>query len=268
MTDSSSTDSGSPSARAAYGTRVRPVPAVTRAIAILRLLTQTREPLSAKQVAQALHIVPSTALHILRALVAEDVITVDAAKRYRPGAGMLALARGMLEHNSFRTVVQPALDQLSRTWQVTAIGVETPSLDQMVVLALARSPLPFSLHVDVGSRFPGLISATGRLVAAYSNEPWDAIAQRFRQLRWQHPIDIDTWRKELETVRAQGYSVDRGGYIGGITIVAVPIIDSTGRLTHTIVCAGVSNTMDGAQADALIADMQARAAEVASLLTH
>ncbi|WP_144640848.1 IclR family transcriptional regulator [Bordetella genomosp. 13] len=252
--------------RAARGTRIRPVPAVTRAIAILRLLAQSGDALSAKQIAQSLEIVPSTALHILRALVSEDVVSVDTAKRYRPGPGMLALARGMLEHSSFRTVVQPALDRLSHTWQVTSIGVETPNLDHMVVLALARSPLPFSLHVDVGSRFPGLISATGRLVAAYSAEPWEAIAQRFRQLRWQHPVDIDSWRKELDTVRRQGYSVDRGVYIGGVTIVAVPILDLAGRLTHTIVCAGVSHAMDGAQADALIADMQAAATEVARQL--
>ena len=33
----------------------------------------------------------------------------------------------------------------------------------MIVLAIARSDVPFRLHVDVGSRFPALISATGRL---------------------------------------------------------------------------------------------------------
>ena len=49
----------------------RNVPAVSRAIAILRLLAKSEAPLGVHAVANALDLVPSTALHILRALVAE-----------------------------------------------------------------------------------------------------------------------------------------------------------------------------------------------------
>src|SRR3982750_1106795 len=48
--------------------RVRAVPAVTRAIAILRLLSRSRDPQSLKAIAESLDLVPSTALHIARAL--------------------------------------------------------------------------------------------------------------------------------------------------------------------------------------------------------
>ena len=95
--------------------------------------------------------------------------------------------------------MQPVLDRLSTQWSVTAIGVEIGGLDHMVVLALSHSKMPFRLHVDVGSRFPTLISATGRLVAAFSTQPWSEIERRFRALRWQDPPAIDAWRKEVET---------------------------------------------------------------------
>ena len=55
-----------------------PVPAVTRAIAILRLLGRSRTPMGVKAIAQALGLVPSTCLHILRALVSEQLVKVDA----------------------------------------------------------------------------------------------------------------------------------------------------------------------------------------------
>ena len=72
--------------------RVRPVPAVTRAIAILRLLGRSRTPIGVKAIAQALDLVPSTCLHILRALVSEQLVKVDpATKRYSLGTGMLPL---------------------------------------------------------------------------------------------------------------------------------------------------------------------------------
>ena len=48
------------------GPRIRAVPAVTRAIAILRLLSRNHTPLGLKAIAQSLGLVPSTTLHILR----------------------------------------------------------------------------------------------------------------------------------------------------------------------------------------------------------
>ena len=148
--------------------RVRAVPAVTRAIAILRLLSRSRSPQSLKAIAESLDLVPSTALHIARALVAEDLLRVDPlTKRYSLGTGMLPLARAVLENSDFPNLVRPKLDDLSHRYGVMAIGVEVPDLDNMIVIALARSQAPVRLHVDVGSRFPALISATGRCVAAF-----------------------------------------------------------------------------------------------------
>ena len=206
--------------------RVRAVPAVTRAIAILRLLSRSRTPQSLKAIAEDLDLVPSTALHIARALVAEDLLQVDPlTKRYRLGVGMLPLARAVLENSDFPNLVRPKLDDLSSRYGVMAIGVEVPDLDNMIVVSLARSQAPVRLHVDVGSRFPALISATGRCVAAFSGQPPKEIEKRFRLLRWHNAPSYDAWRKEVDLVRRQGFSIDRGNYIDGVTIVAVPVLN-------------------------------------------
>ena len=132
--------------------RVRAVPAVTRAIAILRLLSRSREPMSLKAIAESLELVPSTALHIVRALVAEDLVQVEPlTKRYRLGVGMLPLARAVLENSDFPNLVRPKLDDLSSRYGVMAIGVEVPDLDNMIVVTLSRSQAPVRLHVDVGA---------------------------------------------------------------------------------------------------------------------
>jgi hypothetical protein len=67
----------------------------------------------------------------------------------------------------------------------------------MIVVTLSRTQAPVRLHVDVGSRFPALISATGRCVAAFSEHPWGEIEKRFRSLRWQNAPDYESWRKEI-----------------------------------------------------------------------
>jgi DNA-binding IclR family transcriptional regulator len=245
---------------------VRAVPAVTRAIAILRLLGRSKTPMGMKAIAQALDLVPSTALHILRALVAEELVKVDAAKRYSIGMGALALARTALEGTDFPSRVQPHIDNLSRRYPVTAIGVELPNLRHMIVVALSQTQAPVRLHVDIGSRFPTLISATGRCVAAFSRYPRDEIERGFKALRWNNAPSYATWRKEVETVRLKGFSIDRGNYIAGVTIVAVPVLDAGGAIAQTIASVGISSQLDRTTALALAHEMRDAARAVAAEL--
>lgn len=247
--------------------RIREVPAVTRAVAILRLLGRTKEPMNVKSIADALDLVPSTCLHILRALTAEKLLSFDpASKRYRLGAGMLALARSVQETDHFAQLVQPMLDDTSRQWSVTAIGVEIVDLNQMVVTALSRSQLPFRLHVDVGSRFPGLISATGRLVAAFGAHSKQEIQEHFSRLRWQQPLSFDEWWQEVEIARARGYSLDKGNYIAGITLLAVPVLDAHGHISHTLVAASILNQLTDDDTEALILELRRHADELSRQL--
>ena len=92
------------------------------------------------------------------------MVKVDpGTKRYSLDVGVLALAHSVVQNNPFTTLVQPVLDRLSESWNVTTIGIKVTGVEDLVVLALARSRAPFRLYVEVGSRFPALTSATGRL---------------------------------------------------------------------------------------------------------
>jgi len=237
----------------------RAVPAVTRAIAILRLLGRTGAPMGVKAIAEALDLVPSTALHILRVLLTEELVKVDANKQYTLGMGTLALARGSLESDDFPSAVQPHLDALSRRHGVTAIGLELPNLTHMIVVALSRSHSPVRLHVDVGSRFPTLISATGRCVAAFGKHPPAEIEKRFKALRWDNAPSWTTWCREIEVARRQGYSIDRDTYIAGVTIVSVPVLDASGTIERCIASVGISGQLDRAKSVDLAHDMRAAA---------
>lgn len=263
-----STPPAAPAAPAPRTVRVRPVPAVTRSIAVLRLLGRSPTPLGVKAIALELSLVTSTCLHILRVLVDEGLVRVDAGtKRYSLGLGMLSLARSVIERNPFPQLAQPVLDELSARWGVTAIGVETLGIDHMVVLAISRSQAPFRLHVDVGSRFPGLISATGRLVSAYAEMSREEIERRFQALRWHQPPEFSAWMQEVEAVRRLGYSMDRGNYIAGVTLIAVPVFDDRRRLTHALVAAGVSDALDELTRHGLIEDMTRQARAVGAMLS-
>lgn len=223
------------------GRQVRQVPAVTRAVAILRLLGRSEESLGVHAIARALGLVPSTCLHILRVLVAEAVVAFDpSTKRYRLDAGILTIARSALRRNSFAEIVQPELDRLSRRHGVTAIGVQPIGLEHIVVVAIARFDHALRLHVDIGSRFPALISASGRCIAAFGGHPWKTLERRFRALRWDRPPSLRAWRAEVEATRINGYAVDEGNYIRGVTVIAAPVKGEGGDVSHIVVVVGVS----------------------------
>jgi DNA-binding IclR family transcriptional regulator len=252
---------------ASAGPRVRPVPAVTRAIAILRLLGRGPETMTLKAISQELGMVTSTCLHILRVLVDEGLVKVEpGSKRYSLGVGMLTLARNVIDSSPFPAIVQPVLDRLAGEWKVTTIGVEASGHDELVVVALSRPDAPFRLHVDVGSRFPALTSATGRLVAAYGGLGDKELERRFKAAKWEQPPDRQAWLAEVEQVRRKGYSIDRGNFMAGIAVIAVPVFDAQQRMTHALVAVGMAEQLSASRSQALAKELQAEAQGLSRLI--
>jgi DNA-binding IclR family transcriptional regulator len=239
--------------------RERQVPAVARAIAILRLLARSEHPLGVQAIARELGLVPSTCLHILRVLVAQELAGFDPeTKRYWLDAGILSIARGALGHTSFSQLVQPALDRIANEHAVTANAVRVIGLAHGTVVAISRAAQPFQIHVGVGSRFPALVSVTGRCIAAFGNHDWGDIERAFAAVRWDRPPSFRGWQREVEGVRRKGYAVDPGNYISGITIVGAPIT-SRGRVGHVIVGIGLTEQLTPLRVARLGKDLVAEA---------
>lgn len=235
----------------------RQVPAVSRALAILRFLARSPEPVGVNPMARELELVPSTCLHILRVLQDEGLVDFDSkTKRYSIGIGILPLARSALQRNTFSTLIQPRLSNLSEKFGVTSIATQLAEPNQMIVVALSQSNLPFRLQVDLGSRFPALISATGRLFAAFNVSDESELRSGFDKLVWDHPPAFETWQNEVREARERGYSVDQGTYISGVTVVAVPVFGLTGAMTRSIVAIGISERLKDKEIPKLAKAMQ------------
>jgi DNA-binding IclR family transcriptional regulator len=219
-------------------------PAVSRAATVLRLLASDRSGLGVNEIARRVGLVPSTCLHVLRALVDEGFVTLDPEKKtYRTGVGLLTLVRDAMANSDYPQVVQPALDQLAAEHNITAVAVELDNRERMVVVALSRSDSFISLHVNVGSRYPALVSATGRCIAAASNLSRDELKTRFESLRWQKAPKFEDWYAEVERTRIDGVAIDRGNFIKGITILATLLPAGADRATRAIALVGFDHNM-------------------------
>ncbi|MEL0022333.1 MAG: IclR family transcriptional regulator [Rickettsiales bacterium] len=249
--------------------RRRQVPAVTRAVAILRQLGKSPEPVGVNQLARELSLVPSTCLHILRVLTEEGLVSFDSnSKRYTIDVGILPIARSAIRRNGFATLIEPRLTRLSRDFGVTAVATQLADSEHMVVVALSDASLPFRLQVDLGSRFPALISATGRCHAAFNLGGLSEaeLRARFEKLSWDDPPAYDDWRQDVRGTRRDGYAIDRGCYIGGVSILAVPFLNRTARMTHSIVAIGISDRIASLGIPSIVDAMQRVRDEVDDLL--
>ncbi len=222
--------------------RASKAPAISRAAAILRLLGKSDTPLALGTIARDLKLVPSTCLYVLRALTDEELVSFDPdTKRYALEAGVLTLARQWLRRDAFADLVQPALDRIAGEFDVSALGVQIMGLDKIVAVAVSRAGGNLRVASQVGSRFPALISATGRCIAAFGGYTEAQLRERFDKLNWENPPGFDLWLEQVAETRRQGFGVDDGNYIGGVTVLAAPVWKARGKPSHALVTIGIGS---------------------------
>lgn len=241
-------------------------PAVSRAIAVLKLLGRSPEPMGVNAIARELGVVPSSCLHILRALAEDALVQVHPrTKHYSLGLGLLPLTQGMLRRNQFAKLVQPELEALAAKHRVSAAGVELDGADHMVVLATAQPTMPVAIEVALGSRLPALVSATGRCIAANSGLPERELKKKFSAVKWASPPSFATWLKDVEEARKEGVAQDIGNYMKGFTVVAAAVIVG-GEMRQAITVVGVSEQLNGGRLTALRRDLKRCAQAVSERL--
>jgi DNA-binding IclR family transcriptional regulator len=224
--------------------RASKAPAIARAAAVLRLLGKRGTPMGVQAIARELNLVPSTCLYVLRALVTEDLVAFDAdTKRYALDAGVLTLARAWLRRDQFNDLAQPILGRVAREFGLTTLGVQIFGLDHIIVTAMSQSGQNFQLSTQVGSRFPALVSATGRCIAAFGDHDIADLKPRFDTLRWDEAPSWPDWCAQVAEARESGVAVDAGHYIAGVTVIAAPVW-KTGREpgrtpSHALVAIGI-----------------------------
>jgi DNA-binding IclR family transcriptional regulator len=200
--------------------------------------------LGLQAIGRELGLVPSTCLYVLRALVAEEFVSFDPdTKRYSLEAGVLTLARHWLRRNRFNDLAQPVLDRMAQAFDVTMLGVHIVGLDHIIAVAVSQSSQNFQLSTQVGSRFPALISATGRCIAAFGDHSESELEARFKTLRWDEPPSFAEWKAQVAQTRLQGFAIDAGNYISGVTVLAAPVWRTRSKLSHALVAIGIGSAL-------------------------
>ncbi|MBA3941040.1 MAG: IclR family transcriptional regulator [Sphingopyxis sp.] len=201
-----------------------PVRSVSQGFAILRLLGGGR-PLTLSEVGRATGLSPSSALNLLRTLVAEGAVEREAAgKRYRLTAawsGVEALRGDAGQALTERAL--PAMERFARA-SGAAVGLwKVASRDRMHLVAHVESNADVRLRLADAQRQPLGGGAAGRAVAAAQGVDAAELARRFAAVRWQAELGFADYAEQVRQAARQGFAIDRDFAHRGIWTVAVAI---------------------------------------------
>lgn len=242
------------------GPVIRDVPAVTRAVALLRVLAQTETPMGVVALSREVGAIPSTCLHILRVMVDDGLAAFDAdTKRYSLGAGVLALASSFSHRNPFAQLARPALEDLSRENQLAFAAIERSDSDHVVVVAVGDVNAGVAVRLTPGTRLPVGLSASGRCFGAFGDYTAADLKRRFAKLRWDDAPSYEDWMAQIEETHRLGYAIDAGNYIRGITVIAVPVFYEQGDIAGCLTCVGLKDRLVGRQLEQTIRSMKTAA---------
>lgn len=207
-----------------------------RALRILDLFSESREILTASEIAAILSTTPATLYPTLYTLKAHGYLIRDDRKRYRLGLKLLERSGQVLAQLDVRRVAHLHLRELARRWQVTA---DLAVLYGNEVLYLAREtghPTAILSEV-VGRRVPLHCTSLGKVLLAHLSDQEQLELIRSLKLVAYTPHTITEAKRlaaELSKTRERGYALDIQEFHLGIACVGAPIRGYDGRVVAAI----------------------------------
>ena len=218
------------------------VPAVDRAITLLRLLEDGGGGHGVSELSRRSRLHKSTVHDILHTLCHHRLVEQDpATKRFRLAAGLLEFSAHVRERLDLRRAARAHLGELARRTGET-IFLGTFDGDHVMIVDREESRHDLKITSSVGRRIPHCAGAFGKVfLAAMPPAERDRLLKR-RPLRAFTPrsvTDPEAYGRDLARVRRDGFALDDEEYLDGVRAAAAPIVDSAGRVVGALCAVGL-----------------------------
>lgn len=242
--------------------------AVGRATALLFALAEApKGDLSLTELSGRCALNLSTTRRIAAALVSSGLVAQDpASRRYFLGAKCIRLGTKAASHFGIDLQVVEAMMQLAAH---VGEGVNLGVLDDAAVLYVEKieSPQALGINLPAGTRVPLYCTSIGKMLLAESPpHQREALleAQTFEALQQTTITSRSELEGELDLISQQGYAIDNGEFLAGVTCMSVPLRRRAVTVAAlAIQCPTVHH--DGKSIVELLPELRAAAARIESL---
>jgi IclR family acetate operon transcriptional repressor len=243
--------------------------AISRTLAVLTLFRESEGDLGISDIARQLSLSVSTVHRIVRALVDEGYLSQDVpTERYTLGRSAV-----LLGHAANRRLgldrAKPVIERLrDESGESVNLGVRDGA--EMVVVISVESKQLLRISQAPGSRLPVHATAMGKATLSHGTRSIDeeiaGLDMPLRRLTKNTITGAAALRKELNSIRRRGYSIDEQEAIEGVRCLAVPIISPEGDLLAAMALQGPAVRMTDAQLKRAVPMLRTAAKEIAALL--
>ncbi|MET0800118.1 MAG: IclR family transcriptional regulator [Actinomycetota bacterium] len=206
----------------------------------------------------------TTAHRLLASLERHALVEHVAGQGYRLGPRLLRLASASLREPSLRAVAAPTLERLAEATGESA-QLYVRSTEARVCVAGVESSNELRTFVPLGAELPLWAGSAGKVFMAWTGEPARTeLIGRTRRLTPATPTG-ERLRRQLTTIRRQGWSSSAGEREAGVGSVSAPVLSTPDELVAVVSVSGPASrvTRSGARRLAPAVVTAARAIEEA-----
>jgi DNA-binding IclR family transcriptional regulator len=210
-----------------------PVKGADRVLAVFKALSAYPRGASLEQIALEIGAPKSSTHRALATLRRAGLAEQTPEGGYRMGLEALRLAFAYYENLDNRILLQPALDDLAVRFDETVHYAELDGGEVVYVAKVVQSDHNVHMGSRIGGRNPAHATGLGKLLLSFEllDEPAVAAYAEAHPLERRTDSTITTvpaLHKDLEAIRARGYSIDNEENEGGVGCVALPIFIGPG----------------------------------------
>ncbi len=211
------------------------VSSLARGLEVLRAFNRTGRKMTLSQVATETGNTRAGARRILLTLVHEGYAVAD-GKLFDLTPQVLELGYSVLSSKGVWDIARPFIEHLSEDVRESVSAAVLDNFD-VVYVSGAQYHRVISVGISVGARFPAHCTANGRvLLAALPAENWPEMLRNIQltQVTDKTVTDKARFKKVLEQVRDQGWSLVDQELETGLMSIAAPVRTSSGHIVGAI----------------------------------
>jgi DNA-binding IclR family transcriptional regulator len=234
-----------PDAPRARSTLDTDVGVLDRAVSILDAVEHGAR--SHAEVVRATGLSRTTAHRLLKSLDAHGLLEHTSRRGYRLGPRLLRLAAASLQDPSLRDAAHPVLERLAAATGESA-QLYVTSIDGRVCVDAVESSSELRTFVPIGEALPLWAGSAGKVfLASMPAEDADAHINRAQELTTATPTG-ERLRRQLTTIRRQGWATSAGERQAGVGSVSAPVHGSRGETIAAVSISGPTSRIRRADA--------------------
>lgn len=221
---------------------VSPPPGTTaRTLLVLRLLAESQDDVSIRELSQQTSLPPSTLHRLLQLLLEGGMASFDAdRRRYGVGPEFARLAALVSSRRSIVESARPHLERITlQTGETSCLIAYVRPRRRVTAVTLVHSPNPLQYKTELFTDHTPLLGATGQSILAFLPEAErEEILADFDRLGVLEKLpaipDRAAYVDRLRRFREQGYAITQSETIEGAVGIGAPVRDLSNQVVASI----------------------------------